>query len=411
VALYVVAFLAAVLRRLPGALPAAAKAAGALPAPQQQRAPPPPPPPPLPPLPGWVSPALWGVFALYAYALLLGTELPGEPAWNIQPHTLQSVTDLSLDFFFVAPALDAAGLSLFPAPAVHPAELALFNLVNAWSLMFLGLLAADARGARLPLLPVWSGQMFLTNVFLLPWMAARASPGASADADDDAAADAAVSADARLPPPLAALAASPLLGVVGGAVGVASVAWFALADVPGAAAGADASSLAARWAHLLSVAQEDRLTLAFGVDCVVYSAAQARHAAWLACVCLHTSLPLRCSRHRPLFLRCRRGSLVMSARRCWRRARGWRCRPRGSASCRLPAWLHGSPPAREPTRSRSRARRREPHVHDKQCWLIRKHARVQRRCETAGSDALCKTHHRLQCCDAPVVGTRTASIL
>jgi hypothetical protein len=147
----VVAFLAAVLRRLPGALPAAAKAAGALPVPQQQRVqraqPPQPQPPSLPPLPGWVSPALWGVFALYAYALLLGTELPGEPAWAIQPHTLQSVLDLSLDFFYVAPALDAAGLSLFPAPEVHPAELALFNLVNAWSLMFLGLLAADARGA------------------------------------------------------------------------------------------------------------------------------------------------------------------------------------------------------------------------------------------------------------------------
>jgi hypothetical protein len=91
---------------------------------------------------------LWALFAAYAYALLIGTELPGEPAWNIQPHTLQSVVDESLDFFYIAPILDALGAPLpFPAPGVHPAELALFNGVNAWSLMFLGLLARDARGA------------------------------------------------------------------------------------------------------------------------------------------------------------------------------------------------------------------------------------------------------------------------
>ncbi len=284
VALSVLALLAALLRRVPGALPAAARAAGALPpaaAPQQpqpprQRSsalppPPPSPPPSPPPVPGWASPALWAVYAAYVYALLLGTELPGEPVWDIQPHTLQAVLDESLDFFYVAPLLDAAGLSLFPAPSVHPAELALFNGVNAWSLMFLGLLARDGRGKRLPLLPAWAGQMFLTNLFLLPWLAARAG---AAPADAPAAPDATDAADAadaaaRLPPPLAALAASPALGIVGGAVGVASVAWFALAEP------VSAGSLAERWAHLLRVAGEDRLTLAFFVDCAVYSAAQA----------------------------------------------------------------------------------------------------------------------------------------
>lgn len=203
--------------------------------------------------------------------------------------------DLSLDFFYVAPALDAFGLSLFPAPSVHPAELALFNLVNAWSLMFLGLLATDSRGApraaacchmmrrvdrdrlsadtqryktgaRLPLLPVWSCQMFLTNVFLLPWLAARAAPDAAAAAED-------ADAGERLPPPLATLASSPVLGLVGGVVGAASLLWFALAPVPEAVDGI--ASLSERWDHLVAVASEDRLTLAFGVDCVVYSAAQA----------------------------------------------------------------------------------------------------------------------------------------
>jgi hypothetical protein len=212
------------------------------------------------------------------------------------------VVDESLDFFYVAPILDALGAPLpFPAPGVHPAELALFNGVNAWSLMFLGLLSRDARGAlrrramrfakcvfcsrthaaracggsagvRLPLLGTWSGQMFLTNVFLLPWMAARA---ATPPADDDADADADADEDARLPAPLAALAASPALGLVGGAVGALSVVWFAAAPVPDAAGAADAVDLAARVAHLVDAASSDRLTLAFLVDCVVYSAAQA----------------------------------------------------------------------------------------------------------------------------------------
>ena len=43
----------------------------------------------------------------------------------------------------------------------------LFNFVNAWSLMFGPLLAADAAARRnkpaLPLLGLWTGQMFLTN--------------------------------------------------------------------------------------------------------------------------------------------------------------------------------------------------------------------------------------------------------
>ena len=124
-------------------------------------------------------------------------------------------------------------------------------------------------GARLPLLPVWSGQMFLTNVFLLPWLAARAAPDAPADSDAAAAAD----AGERLPAPLATLASSPALGLVGGVVGAASLLWFALAPVPDAVDGI--ASLSERWDHLVAVASEDRLTLAFGVDCVVYSAAQA----------------------------------------------------------------------------------------------------------------------------------------
>lgn len=267
-ALWLVALLSRLLRAVPGALPAAARAAGAMPAAKQRASPPASPPalpqqpPALPQQPRWAAPALWAVAAAYTYALLIGTELPGDPAWNIQPSTLQAVLDESLDFFYVAPLLDAAGVGLFPAPEVHPAELALFNFVNGWSFMFLGLLAADARCARLPVLPAWSGQMFLTNLFLLPLLAARASVEPSPD--DTPAME-------QLPAPLAALARSPALGAIGAAVGVTSVLWLVAAPVPGAVD----VSVADRWAHLMDAASQDRLTLAFFVDCAVYSAAQA----------------------------------------------------------------------------------------------------------------------------------------
>jgi hypothetical protein len=102
--------------------------------------------------------------------------------------------------------------------------------------------------------------MFLTNLFLLPLLAARAG----AEAED-------AGATTPLPAPLAALARSPALGVIGTAVGITSIIWLAAAPVPGA----DDVSVAERWAHLLDAAGSDRLTLAFFVDCAVYSAAQA----------------------------------------------------------------------------------------------------------------------------------------
>ena len=259
-ALTVIALLARLLRAVPGALPAAARAAGALSATSPRKGAPQPSPPQLPPQPSWAAPALWLAAAAYTYALLIGTELPGDPAWNIQPETLQAVTDQSLDFFYVAPLMSAAGIGLFPAPEVAPDELALFNFVNAWSLMFLGLLARDARCAKLPVLQVWSGQMFLTNLFLLPLLAARAG----AEAED-------ATATAPLPTPLATLARSPVLGVIGTVVGITSFIWLAAAPVPGA----DDVSVAERLAHLLDAASRDRLTLAFFVDCAVYSVAQA----------------------------------------------------------------------------------------------------------------------------------------
>ena len=240
----------------PTALASAARVAGALPL----QPGPPPPPPALPALPGAAPPLLWIAFSFYLGALILGTELPGDPVYNIKAETLQAIADQSLSFFFVAPAAQALAPELVAVPPVHPAELCLFNAVEAWSLMFLPLLATDSRAQRLPLLPAWGSMMFATNLVLLPWCATRATrlePGEEAPETE------------RLP-----AAAGPVIGAIGAAVGAVCVAWFGLAEVP-ASFGPDAGSLAARWEHIVALAQSDRLTLAFFVDMTLYSFTQA----------------------------------------------------------------------------------------------------------------------------------------
>lgn len=231
---------------------------------QQKRAPPPPPPPPqLPPVPGFVAPTLWITYATYVYFLLISPDLPGEPVYALTSATLDAVTASSLDFFFVTPILhDVFGIPGVPAPPVHPVDLALFNFVNAWSFLFLGLLAKDSRSGGKAVLPTWTGQMFLTNLFLLPWLASRAATKDSDSSSSDA-------LTPITPPSIARLAFSPGLGVLGGLVGALSVGWFVLGQ------GIDAGDASARVQHMVDSLSTDRLQLAFVVDCVLYAAAQA----------------------------------------------------------------------------------------------------------------------------------------
>jgi hypothetical protein len=257
VALRLITVLSSLLRRFPGALASAARSAGALPllpAPPSRMD--------LPSLPSWLSPSLWIGFTSYLFLLILGKELPGQPVYEIQAVTLQAIADQSLSFFYVLPALSLADIvPQSSVPFVHPTELALFNTVEAWTLLFLPLLAADARAVSLPLLPSWASQMFATNLVLLPWCAVRAGQPSLVDAD-------AINAR-RLP-----AAAEAAIGAVGLAIGAASVAWFALAPVSPDASVEAAASLSERWEHLLSVASTDRLTLAFLVDMSLYSLVQ-----------------------------------------------------------------------------------------------------------------------------------------
>ncbi|CAI5518940.1 unnamed protein product [Closterium sp. Naga37s-1] len=194
----------------------------------------------------------------------------GDPAWRISEGTVQEVRDLSLNFFYILPALNAAGIHVLEAPQLHPVAEALFNVVNAWSLLFGPLLLADPRrtrvGANLPAL--WLGQMFLTNVFLIPIMALRLRPPPPPH-----------SATPLRPAAIATfLSSAPLpIALVSSTVALASLFWAALARPDFAP-----PDLTVRAAFLADYLGSNRLAYAFAWDVLLYSLFQP----WLIADCL-----------------------------------------------------------------------------------------------------------------------------
>ncbi|MEL4898284.1 nuclear transport factor 2 family protein [Crocosphaera sp. Alani8] len=123
-----------------------------------------------------LSKLLWFLAGTYIYVLLCSSPnfiLPGEPIWAIQPETIKEVINESTNFFFILPIVNLLGISLMESPVVHPAIEAQFNFAEAWIFMFFPLLLADKRIRNFPKFALWSVAMFLTNVFLLPYMALR----------------------------------------------------------------------------------------------------------------------------------------------------------------------------------------------------------------------------------------------
>lgn len=119
---------------------------------------------------------LWILWAVYVGSLLFapsGMPFGGEPVWQIQPETLEEVKAESLNFFFVLPLLNQLGIETMLAPTLNPVDEALFNFAVAWVWMFLPVMWCDRRGEHLPRTILWSCAMFLTNVFLIPYMALR----------------------------------------------------------------------------------------------------------------------------------------------------------------------------------------------------------------------------------------------
>ncbi|NEP15597.1 MAG: hypothetical protein F6J97_01695 [Leptolyngbya sp. SIO4C1] len=188
---------------------------------------------------------LWLMTASYVFFLLLSPPgwLPGEPVWAIRSETLQEILDESLNFFFVLPLLNRLDIQVMEAPVVHPAMEAFFNFAEAWIFMFLPLLLLDPRGDKLPRVPVWGAAMFLTNVFLMPYMAARSQQPAAAAGEKGRLAKA--------------------FGWVGLLVGSLAIYWF-IAACP------EFGSIADRVAYFGEQVVTSRVTLAFCVDLLLF---------------------------------------------------------------------------------------------------------------------------------------------
>jgi hypothetical protein len=141
---------------------------------------------------------------------------------------------------------------------------AVFNFVNAWSLMFWPVMLADPQGHKVKnRLPIWVGTQFLTNVFFPLYLAQRLAPEPAAGSPEQQRQEAARKAEpARLP------SYSPVFGAVAGAVGLVSI-WWALFCRP------EAGDLAARWEYLVTLLSTSRVDWAFAVDATLYGVWQA----------------------------------------------------------------------------------------------------------------------------------------
>jgi len=177
--------------------------------------------------------------------------------WAISQATISDLIGLSLNFFFILPLLNSAGVHLLESPVLHPMAEGLFNFVIAWTLMFAPLLFTDSRRDRYKgsLDILWGFQMFLTNTFLIPYMAIRLN-----DPDTD-----------KSPPPRSQLGSvmvkgAQVVGAVGGAVCILSIVWalFGRAD-------AGFGDIAERWEYVQNYVFSERLAYAFLWDILLYS--------------------------------------------------------------------------------------------------------------------------------------------
>uniref|UniRef100_A0ACD5UBH1 Uncharacterized protein n=1 Tax=Avena sativa TaxID=4498 RepID=A0ACD5UBH1_AVESA len=201
--------------------------------------------------------ALWGAEAAYILWLFLLPYAPGDPVWAISQATITDLVGLSLNFFFILPLINSAGVHLLESPVIHPMAEGLFNFVIAWTLLFAPLLFTDARRDRYKgsLDILWGCQMFLTNTFLIPYMAIRLN-----DLDKDQ------------PPPqeskLSSLMVSgaSAVGITGGLVCILSIVWafFGRAD-------ADFGGISDRWQYAQDYVFTERLAYAFLWDILLYS--------------------------------------------------------------------------------------------------------------------------------------------
>ncbi|XP_021723843.1 uncharacterized protein LOC110691239 isoform X1 [Chenopodium quinoa] len=199
---------------------------------------------------------LWVMEGVYIVWLFLLPFAPGDPVWAISSDTINALVGLSLNFFFILPMTNAVGIHAIEAPVLHPMSEGLFNFVVAWTFMFAPLLYTDFKNSRYKgsLDALWGLQMFLTNTFLIPYMAIRLN---GADVSDYP----------RKPSQLGTvmIKGAPVVGLIGGAVCAISILWALYGRMDG-----DFGNLYERWNFLLSYLGSERLAYAFIWDIVLY---------------------------------------------------------------------------------------------------------------------------------------------
>ncbi len=172
--------------------------------------------------------------------------LPGEPIWAIQSDTIQEILNESLNFFFILPFLNLLGISYLQAPTVNPAVQGFFNLAEAWIFMFLPLMLMDRHSQHLPRIVLWGLAMFLTNVFLMPYMALRLATPIPETQN--------LTQKGTI---------ARLFGSLGLTVGFLAVIWFCL-NRP------ELGGVLSRFNYLWQQMVSNRVTLAFAVDMVLF---------------------------------------------------------------------------------------------------------------------------------------------
>ncbi|EFJ41351.1 hypothetical protein VOLCADRAFT_98696 [Volvox carteri f. nagariensis] len=229
------------------------------------------------------SAAVWAFYLGYTAYIMLGTGAPGSPAYNTPPEVLQEVLYESLNFFYINIGLDALGWAPVPSVACHPVSEALFNFVAAWSLMALPYMLSDGRSRKLGgsggIVAWWTGIMFLTNVFYIPYLAQRAAPEPVTPTSGSGSSSSGSSTTAPQrqqpqvppppPPPNSPLPPwSPVFGATGLLVGLTSIGW-ALAARP------EYGGLAERMSYFIETMNSNRVFYAFLVDSGLYCVWQA----------------------------------------------------------------------------------------------------------------------------------------
>ncbi|KAK1417457.1 hypothetical protein QVD17_26584 [Tagetes erecta] len=205
---------------------------------------------------------LWAAEGVYIIWLFLLPYAPGDPVWAISPDTINSLIALSLNFFFILPLINSVGINnVIHAPVLHPMSEGLFNFVIGWTFMFAPLLFTDRNRDRYKgsLDVLWGFQMFLTNTFLIPYMAIRLN-NKPPHTDENKKYKYKYSQLGCV-----MVNGAPVVGLIGGAVCVISIVWGLFGRSDGNFGG-----VADRWDFLVTYLGSERLAYAFIWDICLY---------------------------------------------------------------------------------------------------------------------------------------------